>query len=50
MLTNFIYYRNTEWEDVWNGIIKKLWERLANSDMLHHWRKDIKPAFVSNEV
>ena len=53
MLTNFIYYINTKWEDVWNTTVKKLWEQLADkrySDILHHWRKGEKPSIVFVEV
>ena len=49
----YILQKYYEWEDVWNGIVKKLWEQLASKrylDMLHRWRKDEKPAFVSDVV
>ena len=54
MLTKlYILQKYYEWEDVWNEIVKKLWEQLMGKrylDMLHRWRKGGKPAFVSDEV
>ena len=54
MLTNFIYYRNTMsgrmfgMESLRNcGSSSRVRDTL---DMLHHWRKGVKPTFVSDEV